>query len=527
VSTSAASRQQGAHRLPRWLIRTPVLLAIFSVFYLLDVCLRAAEKFFWYDEIFTLYFSRLSDFSSLWRALQAGVDFNPPLFYLFTRASLVVFGEGNIAIRLPEILGFLIFCLCLFYFVQRHAGMISGLCALLLPMLTGAYFYAYDARPHAIVLGACGLAMICWQRATESRLINPKWLSGFSLSLLLAFMLHCYALILVSPFAIAEVIETFRLRRVRLQVWLAIVLPAVVSVPLYLVLLRSYGKLNTANSFSNIAVARWNQFPAFYVFLLTPCVLILLSALAVFAASRLFPERLSASDDLVSFAARRDFLLGLAFLVLPLFGIILGKVVHGPSFSRYFLSALAGVCVVIGIGVGQMAKRTWLPGALAVLLTAALGLNFARLLNDRLHGKGEALSEPSMGFALDTTPGKPLAMHGLLTENKGPLPIVVLNALDFVYLVQYDPGLTKQLYFLTTTESDFIYHGFRRFLDCCGMKFNPPVTYQQFVAAHPAYLVYGGPGNLISLGWLEDRGSRIRSLREQNGHFLARFSPGN
>ena len=111
------------------------------------------------------------------------------------------------AIRLPEIIGFWIFCLCLFEFVSKRAGTLAGSASMLLPMLTGAYFYAYDARPHGIVLASLRISTRLLAKGSRHLATLPKWLAGFAASLLLAFMLHCYALILVVPFALIEMFQ--------------------------------------------------------------------------------------------------------------------------------------------------------------------------------------------------------------------------------------------------------------------------------------------------------------------------------
>jgi hypothetical protein len=64
--------------------------------YFLLTCYRASRKLFWFDELFTLYISRLPDMATLWSALKQGVDHNPPLFYAVTRFSGSLFGEGQL-----------------------------------------------------------------------------------------------------------------------------------------------------------------------------------------------------------------------------------------------------------------------------------------------------------------------------------------------------------------------------------------------------------------------------------------------
>ena len=59
-----------------------VVLAVFSMAYFGLTFYRASRKLFWFDELFTVYLSRLPDFKSVWRFLQNSVDFQVVLFLL-------------------------------------------------------------------------------------------------------------------------------------------------------------------------------------------------------------------------------------------------------------------------------------------------------------------------------------------------------------------------------------------------------------------------------------------------------------
>ncbi len=509
---------------------TTLLLVAFSAFYFADVSLRASEKFFWYDEIFTLYFSRLSSFHALWNALNSGIDFNPPLFYLLTRWSRVLFGHGNVATRLPEILGFWIFCLCLFRFVSRRVGVLAGYSVLFFPMLTGAYFYAYEARPHAIVLGGCGLALVCWQMAVEGPAPRRAWLVALAAALFFTFMLHCFALTLLAPFVLLELFRTVYLKRINWGVWLAFAAPALLALPLYVRLLYSYRKLTSGTNFSQVAVAGWIQVRHFYNFLFEPCILIVLVALMLFAVDVFRTGRASNHPNLKtpSFRVVQDLLLGVSFSILPAFGVVLGKFVRGPFFHRYFLAALAGVCILVGIGAGMRIGRFWIPAALTAIMLFGAAVGFGKLLLDRFHGRGEWLTEPSSHYALTTTPGRPLALNQLILSDHSQLPIAALSPLDFIYLVHYAPDIKRRLYFVAPSDNDFTYAGFKRLLDCCGVvSFNAPLTSREFVLSHPEYLAYGSPGDFNQIALLGHFGSHLDSIQVQEGHFLAHLSSAN
>ncbi len=189
----------------RWSRTTVACIVLVSLLYFADMALRASHKCFWFDELYTVSLCRLPDLSSTWAAVTHGVDFNPPLLYVFTRGVQWMFGEGLIVTRLPAMIGVWIFCLCLFFFVTRRAGVIAGFIAGAFPFFTLVQYYAYEARSHGVSLAWCGLALVCWQRRKEEA--SGIWLAGFGLSFLGALLTHVYAVYLVIPFVVVEVFE--------------------------------------------------------------------------------------------------------------------------------------------------------------------------------------------------------------------------------------------------------------------------------------------------------------------------------
>ncbi len=496
-----------------------LIIVVFSIVYFADVLVRASDKFFWYDELFTVYLCRLPSMHALWAALANGTDFNPPLFYLVTRASTRLLGEGNVGARLPEILGYWIFSLCLYRFASRRSGVLGGAIAMLFPMATSAYYYAYEARPHAIVFGFCGLAMVCWQMAEEPEARQLAAFAGFGAALFGALMMHCYALVLLGPFACAEIVRMAQTRRVRWGFWAALILPAVVALVVYVPLLRSYTHAQTTTTFRTVALAGWSQVGHFFGSLWAPCMAIVAAIFVIL----LFDF----SDRRVTFATgvRDDLILAASFLLMPVFGVVLGKLTHGPFFHRYFYTAVGGMAVALGIGTAALRNgRMRAALAIAALLAVSILVNTGRLAAARLRGQGERLGEESAGFRLETTPGKPLAMHSLLTEDRSGLPIAVVNPFDYIYLAYYAPQLEQRLYSVAQSASDYTYFGFERLKQCCGVFAHEPVTAADFAREHERYLVYGDGGTPDQILTLADPGTCAEAIQFRDEHFLARVS---
>lgn len=492
-----------------------LLVGIFSFIYFFEVFVRASEKLFWYDELLTVYFSRLN-FYSLWSALNSGVDFNPPLFYLLTRGVERVFGEGSIGTRLPEMFGFWVFCVCLFRFVSLRSGYLAGTVAMVLPLFTGAFYYAYEARPHGIVLGCCGLALVCWQN---------KWLVGFSLSLLAGFMLHCYALLLVVPFACAEVLQHSRCWR--WPFWAALFLPVLPATVLYIPLLISFQKITKGTPFTQWFPANWSQVQNFYSFLLGPAILVVLVVFILILSDRVRSGAWLESSFQANVPSG-ELILAISFLFMPVFGVILAKVVHGPFFARYFQSALAGVCMLSGFGLASGRTKAWVTKTTTFFVIGMLILDAGRLAWHWHNGWVEYLTEPSTGLVVSGSPGNPLSTDPLLADQQnGDLPIDILDPLQYLYYVHYAPNLSKRLFCALPSRDDISYRVLQSLRQSCGITLNRELTYSEFREAHSDFLVYGDFRVLDQLRLLVGKGQEKSPLVVSGSHFMTEVTMSN
>src|SRR6188768_164903 len=98
------------------------LIVGFTVLYAVSTYLLASRKDLWNDELYTYYIAKLSTMTEVWDALRSGGEQTPPFFYLLTRTSISFLGLNSFALRLPEMIGFWIMCVCLFLLVARRAS---------------------------------------------------------------------------------------------------------------------------------------------------------------------------------------------------------------------------------------------------------------------------------------------------------------------------------------------------------------------------------------------------------------------
>ena len=379
-------------------------IALVSIVYFADIFLRAREKCYWFDELCTVYLCRLPSFRDIWTAVLHGADFNPPLFYLLIRGSQRLFGHGLIARRLPATIGVWVFGLCLFLFVARRTGVICGFIAGVFPFFTLAQYYAYEARAHGLILGWCGLALLCWQRNADGG-AKYLWLGGFGLSLLGALLTHVYAIYLFVPFAVVELYNLLKRDRVNWGIIGAMVLTLVpVVAVVYLPLSRNYLRSVPANFFP----AYYEVLQGFLVAAIGPAISVLLLSVTLFALEGMW--RTSAPITMANIP-KREILVAASFACIPLLGFLGSKISNGPFIDRYFLSSSAGWAIFLGFAHYRRQVGTWtaqaLAGCMLVLMLGDLGSTIYFSMKGRI-----LLVEPSTRRILSTNPSDPMRMIG-------------------------------------------------------------------------------------------------------------------
>src|SRR5207244_3146972 len=104
-----------------------------------------------------------------------------------------------------------------------------------------------------LVLGCCGLSVLCWQAAAEGRC---RWLalSGLALSLAAGLCAHYYAVLLFLPLVVGELLRTRVRQRLDFAMWTAL---GVGGSALVLLLPLVYAARTNTGTFW--APARWGQ----------------------------------------------------------------------------------------------------------------------------------------------------------------------------------------------------------------------------------------------------------------------------
>ena len=378
--------------------------------------LRASQRPLWYDEIYTLVLSRLDTPPILWSALQDAVDTNPPLYYLVTRVFSQLQLPVEVSYRIPSTLGFVVFCICLYFLARSIGGTRAGLIAGLVPLATPIYDpYAMVARPYAMLCAALALALLFWLRSN-----HRVFALLFACALAVAMSLHYYATFALGAFIAGEAVVAIRLRLLRPQVWLGI-LAGTLTVLSFWPLARAISAYYAAGFWSKPQLALIPQSYDTLIFLHSNLgiglALILLVFLIVEALGALAGTQKRVEPGLATVLA--------LFLLSPALMTLAATIFGAGMSDRY---AMAPLLTAVAIAAGVLAVRmgpTVASCVLAVLLIA--------------FGSSTVQATISWG---DTTLGSNLAQYRvplgwLQLSRDQDLPIVVSDGVFYLNAYQY------------------------------------------------------------------------------------------
>lgn len=111
----------------------------------------------WLDEISTFNYSNGS-LSQMWQTMISGTDYTPPLFFVFEKISLMIFGANEWSLRLfPAIFGVL--TIPVIYYVgkefwSKNVGLVAAGFFTFTPFLI---YYSQEARSYSLTLLICAL----------------------------------------------------------------------------------------------------------------------------------------------------------------------------------------------------------------------------------------------------------------------------------------------------------------------------------------------------------------------------------
>lgn len=529
ASPSSSCSRASVDALQRNRSRNLIVIAflLISALYFADTLLRASLKTFWFDEIITVLLCRLPNFGATWAAVLHGVDFNPPLFYVATRAGQFFTGDGLIASRLPGIIGFWIFCICIYIFVRRRLGPLQSCVAALFPLFTLAHTYSYEARPQGMVLGWCGLMLVCWQRAREGRNFS-LWTLGLFISSLGALLTHVYTVYLFVPFVAVEALGLLGKWRPHSGALIALLSAPPCVAPLYLEMMHHY---RAVTSLGGLRIHPYEVIQHYLVAMFGPALVLLLIFLLLLAIERTRPELVDSPTLPAARLLPEEIWLAALLGGLVVIGAIGVKISRGPFFNRYFLAAAAGYAILLAQATVRRSHRALAARGLIATMLFLLVADIGIASYCRWHHADLDQIEPASLFPFPPDPHHPLRRDAALLENHGPEDILVTQEHTYLYLYFYgSPELRRHLYLGYPEPNDPALPAYQRESSWLGLKDLRAVSFENFFSTRRDFYAYTPIDGVLNgtcqdcLQQILDAGYTLRSVDHDTDNLLEHFS---
>jgi 4-amino-4-deoxy-L-arabinose transferase-like glycosyltransferase len=390
-----------------------VAWTVFTILYAVPTVRLARVKLFWDDEFFTLYISRASGWHDLLRALATGADQHPPTFYFITHLITSIFGTSHVTVRLTAILGFWLLCICLYEIIRDIATPEWAVVAMLFPLATKFYYYASEARGYGLVCGFIALAVLSWLRSASNR-NRILYVPLLGVALAGAVASHYYAILVVIPLALGELVRTRYNRKVDFPIWIAFT-GACIPVLAFL------GTIRSARGYSTHfwAVPVWSDAITFYPNEFGLGAWVLLGMLVIPLSHTWFQRNLHdafpPSWRKPAWSAWQATAI-YALCALPLLTMVVAKFVTHAFTPRYAISAIVGVTVLIFYFVSRLALRRG-TAAIGIIACVSVYLLQVHLLQSRYKDSRVELQQDIT--SLSAVPDAPIAVmeisvaHGL------------------------------------------------------------------------------------------------------------------
>jgi 4-amino-4-deoxy-L-arabinose transferase-like glycosyltransferase len=487
-------------------------LLYFSVFFFGATLSASRIRYFWYDELATFYISRLPDWTTIFAALAAGADLNPPTLYFFTRLSQFLFGSSEVATRLPATFGFLLMLLCVNRYIARRTGNAIAFAAMCFPLVSGAYIYSYEARPYGLMLGFVGAALLFWQSAGSATRPLVACV-GLALSLAITATTHAYAVLAIGPFLLAEIVRYWQTRQTRWSIWAALIAPFA-ALGFYLPLLANQ---NAAVYNNGLIRPDFNSIAKCFHDLLDPGFfpLLIVCIFGIWTNASPTSEAPRTSTPTIPL---EELAIGAGFLLIPVGAVAVSMTITNVFFARYGLAAIVGITLVLAYLLARFANRS------SPVLTTFVFLFWFVLI---------AVPLPLFQSA-NSNPEAPTLTR--IEDIRPDLPVVVSNGLFFLPLAHYsEVSYAQRLHYLTDSKAAVKYSGANAW------EVAYPITkkwygfpgsiesYSDFMARGTPFLLLGPSGH--QLEWLTkkliDDGAYVRLISVRPEMMICEVTPAS
>jgi hypothetical protein len=381
----------------------PILvLAVVTAAWLARVFFLSAVMPLWMDEVLTLWLLRLPDTGTIYQALERGAQYTPPahpdLLYLWQKLA----GASYLSLRIPSILGVLVTAMAIFLLLRRYVPLAIAAAGFILCLTQPFTLFATQTRPYPFTLACLAIAVLVWDDLPmDLHPLTATTVTRLGLIVVLiaaGFAFHLFFFFSVLSLGMIELSLEIRSRRLRLPVWIALLLGCLTSL-YWLPLFRQFRVFTQGDRGPLYAAAPHLRSFAISLFTLSNQSLLFLFLLALVCllalAVRIKPNQPPSSGARADLSPLWSIALSLA--AYPFVTFLVARLFSGIYTVRYALPGTLGFILLTCLAVHLMplpAKLVTVPLAalLAGLIYLPLAVHPGQVAN--LHGVFEAAAQP-------------------------------------------------------------------------------------------------------------------------------------
>jgi mannosyltransferase len=426
----------------------------------------ATLKPMWFDELVTYHIAGQPDVRHLWSVMATGIEQTPPVYHLLVHAVNRLLGPGELATRLPAVVGMIVAIASVFLFVRAHMSAAAALVGAVIPVLSASGDYAYEGRAYGLLLGLAAVAGVCWQRLNRSG--SPRrglLLAGFAASLWMATATHYYAGLLLVPFALGQFVADRTHGSPDRAIWTMLALAPLALVP-WLGLAEAGLPMRLWSS------PHVSQVFDFYTNMLAPAAVPITVALV--AVGSLSMVQRSPGEQRQAHLPAHELAFAVTLALLPVMGLTVAFLVTGVWTDRYAITAVLGLAILLAAALERSGTFT-----VRVVSLVALSTVLLREVSP-IRQLAHPAAPPSIALA---------------NNDDDNLPIVVSSPLSYLQLWHYaTPSLRDRLtYLLPPPEMGRANTGGSALSALSPFLPLRVVPFDHFVQTHSGFEVYGQP----------------------------------
>lgn len=411
---------------------------------------RAHQKPFWSDEVVFRWIALEPSVHAIYRDLLVPTDLDPPVGQIVTHFTTRLFGSGQIAVRIPEMLGVCSALLCLFLTLEMYVGSLFAIIALLFPLSSLLITYGWEARPYGLMYGFLALAVLSWFILGEENSRRGLWTAVLAVSLSLMLGCHFYAVFALPAFYLAEFVRTRRRKQIRWATWLAIC-GASATEFLYVPIMAaaqkySDGYFGRPDLYSLPSMFR-QSFPDAGMLLFV--FLVLAGVAALFAVLIPTPFKMSSAPANPRSSDPEFVALALGLSLVPVIGWVAGIFFLKAFVTRYVLCGLIGLFLLLPLVSSRLSNGNPL---VALLLIVTFGCQGLLVVG---YGVSVLLKQPNPMLAPHVSDASLFDLAAIQTAAShlhGDL--VVSDPQVLIEIANYSPDLKSRCIYLADREKE-------------------------------------------------------------------------